>query len=116
MLSKRRFKVTIDGKDYTIIGKQTTEHIEAVVEMVNTQLSQLGKIDSNLSQHDRALLMAVNAISDQFLKEKQIIELEKEIARLKQKGLNPSSLPEGRSQSFEAELPYQRPTPQHKER
>ena len=79
MRQKERFPVMIDGREYTIVGHYSQEHIEAVTELVNQQLSQLQALDPHLSMQDRALLMAINAISDQLLKEQRIMELESQM-------------------------------------
>ena len=71
--------MTIDGRDYTIIGSQPLQHIEAVVDIVNSQLNQLKSLDPRLSVADRSLLMAVNAVSDQVQKEKKIMDLEAQL-------------------------------------
>lgn len=83
MSSKKKFKVTINQKPYTIVGDKSDAHMNAVVEIVNRQLNQLNDIAPELSVSDRSILMAVNAISDQLVKEQKIIELEEEIKSLK---------------------------------
>lgn len=83
MDEKRRFNVTIAGRPYTIVGSRSEQHMEAVVELVNTQLSQLSELAPNLSIMDHSILMAVNAISDQLIKEAKIMELEEEVEHLK---------------------------------
>lgn len=76
MEEKRRFKAEIAGKSYTIVGKQSAQHMEAVTHLVNHQMDQLHQIDPSLSKEDLAILMAVNAVSDQIIKENRIMELE----------------------------------------
>lgn len=76
MQEKKRFKVMIGGKPYTIVGSRTDQHMNAVVELVNNQFNQLSDLAPDLSREERAVLMAVNAISDQLLKEEQIMALE----------------------------------------
>ncbi|MSE22793.1 cell division protein ZapA, partial [Lactobacillus parabuchneri] len=38
---KRRFKATIDGKDYVLVGNGTVDHMQAVTDLLNEQLNQL---------------------------------------------------------------------------
>lgn len=83
MQNKQKYRVNIDGENYTIVGKYSPEHIENVVAIVNQQLSQLAELDASLSVKDRAILMAVNAISDQVVKEQKIMTLEEKIDQLK---------------------------------
>ena len=84
MENKRRFRATIAGKEYTIVGNRSATHLNQVVELVNQQLDQLTELAPMMSQADRAVLMAVNAVSDQLVKEQRIAELEAELARLQQ--------------------------------
>ena len=72
----------IDGDSYTIVGKYSNEHINVVVDIVNQQMRQLAEIDPTLSVKDRAILMAINAVSDQIVKENKILSLEEKINHL----------------------------------
>ncbi|MBG9980171.1 cell division protein ZapA [Facklamia sp. DSM 111018] len=83
MKDKYRYKAEIAGKIYTIVGDRPSQHLDAVVDLLNQQLEQLGQLDPNLSREDRSILMAINAISDQISKENRIVELEAELAVLK---------------------------------
>ena len=76
MQEQMRYKARIGGKEYTILAKQTPAHMDAVISLVNQQLDQLELLDPSLSVEDRAILMAVNALSDQIIKEKRIYKLE----------------------------------------
>ncbi|HFI0463367.1 TPA: cell division protein ZapA [Streptococcus suis] len=82
MSQKKRFKVTIGGQPYTIVGDRSDAHMNAVVELVNNQLKQLEELAPQLTTADRSILMAVNAVSDQLLKEAQIAELQAQIEDL----------------------------------
>lgn len=85
MDGKKRFKAKIAGKDYTIVGSLSATHLNTVVDLVNQQIEQLTELAPELSNADRCVLMAVNAVSDQLQKEKKIIELEAELEKLKEK-------------------------------
>lgn len=85
MDGKKRFKAKIAGKDYTIVGSLSATHLNTVVDLVNQQIDQLTELAPELSNADRCVLMAVNAVSDQLQKEKKIIELEAELEKLKEK-------------------------------
>ncbi len=84
MNQKNRFKATIDERQYTIVGDKSTQHMTAVIEIVNQQLQQLKEAAPELSIQDRSILMAVNAISDQLVKEQQILDLEEQLETLTQ--------------------------------
>lgn len=83
MEEKRRYKAVIAGKEYTIVGKKSDQHMDAVVTILNHQLDQLIRLDGSLSKGDLAILMTVNAISDQLSKEHQIETLQAELDQLK---------------------------------
>lgn len=85
MDGKKRFKAKIAGKDYTIVGSLSATHLNTVVDLVNQQIEQLTELAPELSNADRCVLMAVNAVSDQLQKEKKILELEAELEKLKEK-------------------------------
>ena len=76
---KRRVKVTIDEKDYTIISNKSATHIKLVAETINKQLKELNELSSNLSKEEQAILIAVNAISDQIDYQHQMIQLEEKL-------------------------------------
>ena len=100
MTDKKRFNVSIAGRPYPIIGDRTKEHLDAVVELVNHQYQQLNDLSPSLSLADRSILMAVNAVSDQLIKENKIMALEKEIRQLK------AAAPQ--SSSLKNQIPYQK--------
>lgn len=76
MSDKKRYQARIAGKDYTILGSESDDHMDAVVALVNDQLDQLSKLAPELSLIDRSILMAVNAISDQLKKEAELKALQ----------------------------------------
>lgn len=90
MDNKRRFKATIAGKDYTIVGNRSATHLNTVVDLINQQLEQLAELAPDLSVGDRSVLMSINAMSDQLVKEKQIMELEAKIVELEQELQTPT--------------------------
>lgn len=99
MRQKEKHVVIIDGREYTIVGQYSRAHIEAVTEVVNQQLSQLHALDPHLSTQDRALLMAINAISDQMIKEQTILDLEQQLKL---------DLSEDDSQPSKGKIPFDR--------
>ena len=82
---KKRTRVVIDGKNYTIVGDKSAAHIELVAETINKQLEELNSLSTALSKEEQAILMAVNAMSDQIESHKRMIELEEKI---KQAGIH----------------------------
>lgn len=86
MENKRRFRAVIEGTEYTIVGNRSATHLNQVVELVNSQLAQLAELAPDMSARDRAILMSVNALSDQLVKEQRIAELEAQLQSLQAKG------------------------------
>ena len=80
---KRRTKVEINDREYTIVGEKSTAHVKLVAETVNKQIKELTSLSSSLSKEEKAILMAVNAVSDQVETNLKMLELEKELERLR---------------------------------
>ncbi|MBD5069934.1 MAG: cell division protein ZapA [Lactobacillus sp.] len=72
---KRRFKVKIAGEVYTIIGKAQPEHMDAVVKIVEQQLAEIKELMPALNNEKAAILLAINAVSDQLYKQEELLEL-----------------------------------------
>lgn len=83
--SKTRYKANIDGQTYTIIGHESKEHMDLVVRLVNEQLNEIKSLSTQIDNEQAAILVSVNAISDQLKKQAKILELEKENQELRQK-------------------------------
>ncbi|MGX7108167.1 cell division protein ZapA [Facklamia miroungae] len=79
MENRHRYKAIIEGRVYTIVGHRSREHMDVVVQLLTQQLEQLKELDPDLTKEDRAILMAINAISDQITKEQRIVALEKQM-------------------------------------
>lgn len=76
---KRRTKVVINEREYTIVGNKSSAHIKLVADTVNNQIEELKQLSSTLSKEEQAILIAVNAISDQIELHEKVIELEKKV-------------------------------------
>lgn len=86
---KIRYKVTIAGKTYTIIGARPEAHLKMVAETVDKQMRQIESLSKDLDPERRAVLTAVNAVSDQFDMQIKLNELQTKLdemeVRLKEK-------------------------------
>lgn len=78
---KRRFKTTIGGKNYTLVGKGSDEHLQAVSDLLNEQLKKLRQLMPNISDEQRSILVAFNAISKQFELEEQLTKRQSQNAQ-----------------------------------
>lgn len=77
-----RFKTTIDGRSYTIVGRKSQEHMSVVSDLINDELAELKKVTRNIDDEKRAILLAINAKSEQLEMQKKVIELEEKLKNL----------------------------------
>lgn len=77
-----RFKTTIDGRSFTIVGRKSQEHMRVVSDLVSDELTELKKVTRNLDNEERAILLAINAKSEQLEMQKKVIELEEKLKNL----------------------------------
>lgn len=98
---KTRYKAVIANQTYTIIGRETKHHMDIVTKLINEQLAELKQLSPQMNNEQAAILMAVNALSDQLKKQERILELEEETAELKKKMIKFTEL-ENRVKRIEA--------------
>lgn len=98
---KTRYKAVIANQTYTIIGRETKHHMDIVTKLINEQLAELKQLLPQMDNEQAAILMAVNALSDQLKKQERILELEEETAELKKKMIKFTEL-ENRVKRIEA--------------
>ncbi len=66
MAQKNRVRGQILDKQYTISAEETQAHLKATFELVNQQLTQLKTLRPQASTEELAILLALNALSDQL--------------------------------------------------
>ena len=81
---KKRVKVSIDGKEYTIIGTKSDAHIQLVAKTINEQLKTLNELSNDLSKEEQSILIAVNAVSDQIDYHREMMQLENKLKNNKE--------------------------------
>ncbi|OJG18945.1 cell division protein ZapA [Enterococcus canis] len=84
---RKRYKAVIANHTYTIIGNESKHHMDMVTKLVNEQLTEIKKMSPQTSDEDAAILLAVNALSDQLKKQEQVLRLEKEEAEYKKQAV-----------------------------
>ncbi|MDH6364568.1 cell division protein ZapA [Enterococcus sp. PF1-24] len=99
--NKNRYKAIIDNKAYTIIGSQSKNHMDLVTGLVNEQLNEIRHMSPQITSEQSAILLAINAVSEQLNKQTQILKLEKENNKLKQDAIRLAEL-ENRVKRMEA--------------
>jgi cell division protein ZapA len=98
---KSRYKAVIDNQSYTIIGHKSREHMDAVCKLVNTQLTELKEISPQMDNEQAAILLAINALSDQLDKQDQLLKLQKEQDKFRKQAIKVVEL-ENRIRRIEA--------------
>ncbi|MFZ2353182.1 cell division protein ZapA [Paucilactobacillus nenjiangensis] len=68
----RRYKINLDGQDYTISGPGEPDLIVAAQNLVNEQINHLKEVNPKLDDVQRANLVAFNAVADQIKMQKDL--------------------------------------------
>lgn len=99
--AKIRYKAVIANQSYTIIGQETSQHMDRVMRLVNEQLQEIRQMAPQTSQEEAAILLAVNAISDQLKKQEELLTIREKMIGLKEQALKSIEL-ENRLKRIEA--------------
>lgn len=98
---KKRYKAVIANQTYTIIGHETTSHMDMVIKVVNDQLKEIKNLSPAIDSEQGAILLAVNAISDQLKRQEELLLLQKKNRELKAQAMKATEL-ENRIKRIEA--------------
>ena len=99
--AKIRYKAVIANQSYTISGQETSQHMDRVTRLVNEQLQEIRQMAPQTSQEEAAILLAVNAISDQLKKQEELLTIREKMIGLKEQALKSIEL-ENRLKRIEA--------------
>lgn len=77
-MAQNRYKAIVAGQTYTIIGQESKQHMDMVTALVNEQLEEILSLSPEITPEKAAMLLAINAISDQLKKQEALIKLEKQ--------------------------------------
>ena len=99
--AKIRYKAVNANQSYTIIGQETSQHMDRVTRLVNEQLQEIRQMAPQTSQEEAAILLAVNAISDQLKKQEELLTIREKMIGLKEQALKSIEL-ENRLKRIEA--------------
>ena len=99
--AKIRYKAVIANQSYTIIGQETSQHMDRVTRLVNEQLQEIRQMAPQTSQEEAAILLAVNAISDQLKTQEELLTIREKMIGLKEQALKSIEL-ENRLKRIEA--------------
>lgn len=76
MTEKRKIDVQIDGRNFTIVGVGSEEHIHRIASYVDKIIKEVGSKNDKLSQTMTATLAALHISDELSKKEKELNELE----------------------------------------
>lgn len=77
-MAQNRYKAIVADQTYTIIGQESKQHMDMVTALVNEQLNEIMSLSPEITQEKAAMLLAINAISDQLKKQEALMKLEKQ--------------------------------------
>lgn len=80
---KVKIVTNIYGREYTIVGEETTDHLYQVARTVDEMMREIGTHNQTLDSSRLAVLTAINATHDYIKLEEKYRELEMELAQLK---------------------------------
>ena len=98
---KKRYKAVIANQSYTIIGRESKEHMDMVTRLVNDQLLEIMQLSPQTDQEQASDLLAINAVSDQLKKQEQLLVLQKKVDELRGQAIKATEL-ENRIKRIEA--------------
>lgn len=79
---QKRYKATIAGKTYTIIGNESHYHMDIVNDLANEQLELIMKQAPSLTREQAAVLLAINTLSVQVKQQETILDLKNDVHAL----------------------------------
>ena len=77
-MAQNRYKAIVASQTYTIIGQESKQHMDMVTALVNEQLNEIMSLSPEITQEKAAMLLAINAVSDQLKKQEALMKLEKQ--------------------------------------
>lgn len=98
---KKRYKAVIANQTYTIIGRESNRHMDIVTKLVNEQLNEIKALSPQIDTEQAAILLAINAISDQLKKQEELLKLQKKQGELHKQAIKVTEL-ENRIKRIEA--------------
>ncbi|MGO4888645.1 cell division protein ZapA [Anaerobacillus sp. MEB173] len=74
---KKRTVVSIYGQQYTIVGRETSQHVKAVANLVDNKMKEINKLNPYLDTTKLAVLTAVNIVDEYIKLKEKVKQLEK---------------------------------------
>ena len=89
---KKRYKAVIANQSYTIIGRESKEHMDMVTRLVNDQLLEIMQLSPQTDQEQASILLAINAVSYQLKKQEELLVLQKKVDELRGQAIKATEL------------------------
>lgn len=61
---REKITVTINKRTYTIVGKESKEHVELVAKLVDEKMAEIYQVNKHLDSSRLAVLTAINTMSE----------------------------------------------------
>ncbi|MBO0992255.1 cell division protein ZapA [Bacillus sp. SD088] len=81
---KIRVSVVIHGKQYTITGTESPDHMKDVAEIVDEKMNEINSINPNLNTETLAVLTAVNSVHEYMKLQEEYERILQELNRIKE--------------------------------
>ncbi|GIN71305.1 cell division protein ZapA [Bacillus sp. J14TS2] len=81
---KVRVSVVIHGKQYTITGTESPDHMKDVAEIVDQKMNEINSINPNLNTETLAVLTAVNSVHEYMKLQEEYERILQELNRIKE--------------------------------
>ena len=78
---KTRLTVSIYGKNYTIVGDESSEYIRTLAGYVEEKMHRIAQGNARLDTGRLAILSAINIADDYFRLRQKVEELEKQLEK-----------------------------------
>lgn len=75
MTERNKVKVTINKRTYTIVGKESPEHVELIAKLVDDKMKEIYESNKHLDSTMLAVLTAVNTMNEYVKLKEEFDEL-----------------------------------------
>lgn len=84
MSNKKRFKSLVDGKPYVLITTANDQLLRTATDIVNEKFQQIKAHVPQTSREDVAVLLSLQVIAEQVLRENELEKTKQEVNQLKE--------------------------------
>lgn len=84
MSNKKRFKALVDGKPYILITTANDQLLRTATDIVNEKFQQIKEHAPQTSREDVAVLLSLQVVAEQILREDELEKAQKTIEQLNQ--------------------------------